>query len=191
MQTCPLIFFEKGLTQIQETIRGDMNIEKIIKISGLFSFVFARIGCLALLMMMGVTVVDVAGRFIFNSPILGSFEITQYLIVVMVFSFIGYAQAEKWHVNVDILVNIFSGKTQSLINLFNCSISLVLMILIAWMGFEKALESLATGDKPMNLPIPQYPFVFFLALGCGVLCIEFLRDILGTFRKSTKKERKA
>lgn len=165
-----------------------MNIEKILKISGLFSYVFARIGCLALFMMMCLTVVDVFGRFVFNSPILGSFEITQYLIVVMVFSFIGYAQSSRWHVNVDILVNSFPKKAQSLIDLFNFTVGLVLLFLITWMGFEKALESLATGDKPMNLPIPQYPFVFFMALGCGVMCIEFFRDILRIFGKNTKKE---
>lgn len=165
-----------------------MNIEKIIKISGLFSHVFARVGCLALFMMMCLTVVDVIGRFVFNSPILGSFEITQYLIVVMVFSFVGYAQSHKWHVNVDILVNTFPRKAQSLINLFNFTVSLILLGLITWMGFEKAMESMATGDKPMNLPIPQYPFVFFMALGCGVMCIELFRDILKTFGKTTKNE---
>ncbi|SHO44085.1 TRAP transporter small permease [Desulfopila aestuarii] len=186
--TIPLILPDKDMCQAQDILRGYMNIEKIIKITRVFSYVFARIGCLALLMMMGVTVVDVVGRFVFNSPILGSFEITQYLVVVLVFSFIGYAQSEKWHVNVDILVNTFPKKTQSLIDLLNCTVSLILMILITWMGIEKALESLATGDKPMNLPIPQYPFVFFLAFGCGVLCIEFFRDILKTFGKNKKKE---
>lgn len=165
-----------------------MNIEKILKISGLFSYFFARVGSMALFMMMCLTVVDVTGRFVFNSPILGSFEITQYLVVVLVFSFIGYAQSHRWHVNVDILVNSFSRKIQTLTNLFNWTVSLVLMILITWMGIEKALESLASGDKPMNLPIPQYPFVFFMAFGCGVLCIEFFRDILKILGKNSKKE---
>lgn len=164
-----------------------MNIEKIVKLSGVFSYVFARIGCLALFLMMCLTVVDVVGRFVFNSPILGSFEITQYLIAVMVFSFIGYAQAERWHINVDILVNSFPKKVQAGVNLFNSLISLALLILITWKGFEKAFESMATGDKPMNLPIPQYPFVFFMALGCGVMCIEVFRDILRTFEKNKTK----
>ena len=45
-----------------------------------------------------------------------------------------------------------------------------------------------SGDSPMNLPVPIYPFVFFLAFGCGIMCLEFLRDILRTFVKSKEKE---
>jgi TRAP-type C4-dicarboxylate transport system permease small subunit len=168
-----------------------MNIENIIKKTSVFSYVFARIGCVALFLMMGLTVVDVIGRFLFNSPILGSFEITQYLIVVMIFSFIGNAQAEKWHVSVEILVNTFPKRVQALIDLFNALVGVLLMAVISWMGFEKAFESMATGDSPMNLPVPQYPFVFFLAIGCAIMCIEFVRDILQASIINTKKEKKS
>jgi TRAP-type C4-dicarboxylate transport system permease small subunit len=168
-----------------------MNIKNIVKKTSVFSYVLARLGCVALFLMMGLTVVDVTARFFFNSPILGSFEITQYLIVIMIFSFIGYAQSEKWHVNVEILVNTFPKKVRVLVDLFNSVVGFLLMAIISWMGFEKGLESMASGDSPMNLPVPQYPFVFFLALGCAVMCIEFVRDILQISTKNTKKEKKS
>ncbi len=168
-----------------------MNIENIVKKTGIFSYVFARIGCVALFLMMGLTVVDVTGRFLFNSPILGSYEITQYLIVVMIFSFIGHAQARKYHVNVEILVNTFPKKVQALVELFNSLVGFLLLAIISWMAFEKAFESMATGDCPMNLPVPQYPFVFFLALGCAIMCVEFVRDMLQASTKNTQKEKKS
>jgi TRAP-type C4-dicarboxylate transport system permease small subunit len=167
-----------------------MNIEKIIKKIGIFSHGLSRIGCVALLLMMGLTVVDVAGRFLFNSPILGSFEITQYLVVILVFSFVGYAQSRKVHVNVDLLVNSFPRKVQAAVDLFNYLVCLLLMAVVTWMGVLKAFDSMASGDKPMNLSVPQYPFVFFLALGCAVMCIEFFRDILQILFKIKDKERK-
>jgi len=166
-----------------------MNIRNLVNIMGIFSYVMARIGCLALFLMMGLTVVDVFKRHILNTPILGSFEITRYLIVILIFAFIGYAQAQKAHVNVDIFVNMFSKKAQSFIDLFNYSVSIILMILVTWKGYEKAMESMATGDSPMNLPIPEHPFVFFLALGCGVMCIELARDILRIVFKNLRKEK--
>jgi len=165
-----------------------MNIKNFFNTTGIFSYVLARLGCLALFMMMGLTVVDVVMRHALNAPILGSFEITRYLIVILIFSFIGYAQSQKAHVSVDIFVNTFPQKAQSLIELFNFSVSLIVMILITWKGYEKAMESMATGDKPMNLPIPEFPFVFFLALGCGIMCIELFRDILRTVFKKLRKE---
>jgi len=167
-----------------------MKIEKIVKRLGWCSSFLARIGCVSLFLMMGLTVVDVGGRFFFNSPILGSFELTQYLVAVTIFSFIGYAQYDKIHVNVDLLVNSFPRKLQNLIDLFNYLVCLGLMILFTWMTIEKALEVMATGEKPMNLPIPQYPFVFFIAVGCGVACIEFARDIIEAIVKITQKKEK-
>jgi TRAP-type mannitol/chloroaromatic compound transport system permease small subunit len=80
---------------------------------------------------------------------------------------------------------------QALIDLFNALVGVLLMAVISWMGFEKAFESMATGDSPMNLPVPQYPFVFFLAIGCAIMCIEFVRDILQASIINTKKEKKS
>jgi TRAP-type C4-dicarboxylate transport system permease small subunit len=108
------------------------------------------------------------------------YEITQYLIAILIFSFLGYAQAQKIHVTVDILYNIFSIGVRRGINLLNMTVSLILMILISWKGWEKAAEAMETGDKLMNLPVPDYPFIFFLTIGCGIMSIEFVRDIIRT-----------
>ncbi len=161
-----------------------MNIRDIVNITGLFSYIFSRIGCLALMIMMCLTVVDVVGRYVFSAPILGAFELISFLVSIMIFSFLGYAQSQNAHVTVDILVNTFPRKAQSVVDLFNSAIGLIMMVLISWKGFEKAFESLESGDKPMNLPIPDYPFVYFMALGCAILCIEFIRDILRTYSKN-------
>ncbi len=155
---------------------------------GIFSYFLSKLGCVSLCAMMCLTVVDVVGRYVFNAPILGAFEITSFLVSILIFSFLGYAQSQKAHVTVDILVNIFPKKMQLAVKLFNYIIGFFVMILISWKGFEKAIEAKAAGDSPMNLPVPDHPFIFFLALGCGIMCIEFLRDILGTIVKLIEKE---
>lgn len=160
-----------------------INIRNVINIMGLLSHIMARVGCFALFAMMCITVVDVVGRYAFNSPMLGAFEITEFLVLVTVFSFLGYAQSEKSHVTVDILVNLFSKKKQNYIDLFNYTISFILILLVSWKGFEKAIEAFGTGEKPMNLSVPDYPFVFFMSFGCAVMCVELIRDVIKTFFK--------
>ncbi|THB75946.1 MAG: TRAP transporter small permease [Desulfobacteraceae bacterium] len=157
-----------------------MNLKNTANILGLISYLLSRIGCIALFFMMCLTVVDVVGRYIFNAPILGAFEMTEFLVLIMVFSFIGYAQAQKSHVTVDILFDHFPDKIKWLVSFINYLICLGMVFIIAWMGFEKAIESFHTGEKPLNLAIPNHPFVFFLSLGSAVMCVEFVRDI---FRK--------
>lgn len=153
--------------------------KNIVNKLGLPSYVLSRLGCVALFFMMCLTVVDVVGRYVFNSPILGAFEMTEFLVLIVVFSFLGYAQSQKVHVTVDILFNRFPKKIQTIVALINYLIGLIVVFIIAWMGFEKALEAFHTGESPMNLPVPDYPFIFFLSLGAFVMGIEFIRDILG------------
>ena len=148
-----------------------------INISGLFGYLLSHLGGIVLFGMMGLTVVDVTGRYLFNAPILGAFEMTEFMVLMVVFSFLAHAQSQKIHVTVDILVSRFSPKTRNIINAINYLVCLVLFVLITWKGVEKAFETFETGDKPMNLAIPDWPFVVFMTLGCAVLCIEYIRDI--------------
>ena len=165
-----------------------MVIHKIVSILGRISYALSRLGCLALFAMMCLTVYDVVGRYVFNSPTLGAFEMTEFLVLTMVFSFLGYAQSQKAHVTVDILVERFPKKARDLIDIFNYLVSLAVVAIVAWMGFEKALEAFHTGRKPLNLAIPNYPFVFFLSFGCAIFCIEFIRDILKKLYKTDRDQ---
>lgn len=165
-----------------------MKIRNVVNILGLLSYGLSKFGCVALFLMMCLTVVDVVGRYLFNSPILGAFEITSFLVSILIFSFLGYAQSQKSHVTVDILVNTFPQKVQFVMKLINYTICFFIMLLITWKGFEAAVEAMKAGDSPMNLPVPDHPFIFFLAFGCGIMCIEFFRDILRMIVKLKEKE---
>jgi len=149
-----------------------------LKILQSLSTYLAYIGAFSLFTMMCLTIVDVAGRYIFNKPILGAFELTEFLILILIFSFLGYAQNKKSHISVDLFMMFFPEKLKIFIEIFNHLACLVIMILVVWMGFEKAVEMMATGESSPNLTLPSYPFVFFLVLGCAIMCIEFIRDII-------------
>jgi TRAP-type C4-dicarboxylate transport system permease small subunit len=155
-----------------------MNQKNSVNLLGVFSYALSRLGCLALFTMMCLTVVDVIGRYAFNTPILGAFEMTEFLVLVTVFSFLGYAQSQKSHVTVDIIFTRFTPNTKRIVSTINYLVSLIVVFVIAWMGFQKAVEAYHTGEKPLNLSIPDYPFIFFLSFGAAVMCIEFIRDII-------------
>jgi TRAP-type C4-dicarboxylate transport system permease small subunit len=128
---------------------------------------------------MCLTTADVVRRYIFNRPITGVFELTEYLVLILIFSFIGYTQSRKSHVAVDLVIGKIPEKIKALIDIGNHAVCLILMILITWMGVEKAFELKAVGEASPNLQIPAYPFALFLVLGCVVMCIELIRDIVG------------
>jgi TRAP-type C4-dicarboxylate transport system permease small subunit len=149
----------------------------------------ARLGAVALAAMMVVTTVDVAGRYLFNAPILGVFELTEFLVLIVIFSFLGYTQAHKGHVSVDFLMTRLPEKVQIGVDLFNHGVCLVLMGLITYMGVDNALELIEYGERSPNLAIPNYPFAFFLALGCAVMCLEFIRDLIALWTAFRGRDR--
>lgn len=150
----------------------------LIKILQRLSTYIAYIGALSLFLMMCLTIADVAGRYLFNSPILGAFELTEYMVLILIFSFLAYAQSHKAHINVDLFMMLFPESIKIYIEIFNHIACLAIMVLITWTGFEKAVEVMEAGEASPNLTIPSYPFVFFLVAGCAVMCIEFIRDIV-------------
>ncbi len=165
-----------------------MSAQEVSRRLGKIGSLLSRVGALALFVMMLLTTADVVGRYAFNSPILGAFELTEFLVLILIFSFLAYTQAEKTHVTVDLLVMLFPQRVQRYVDLFNHLVCLLLMALITWMGFQRALEMMEVGETSPNLAVPDYPFVFFLVLGCAVMCIEYIRDLI---RLSGKKKEDA
>ena len=155
-----------------------MPYENVLRKLGLFSSLLSKLGAIALFGMMALTTADVICRYMFNSPILGAFEITEFLVLILIFSFLGYAQSQKTHVSVDLLIEQFPKKHQIVVDLFNHVVCLLLMILITWMGAINALDLMHAGESSPNLAIPHYFFAFFLVFGCAVTSIEFLRDVV-------------
>lgn len=160
-------------------------LKNILKIFQRLSTYLAYFGALSLFLMMCLTIIDVAGRGIFNKPVLGAYELTEFMILILIFSFLGYTQTKKSHISVDLFMMYFPEKFKIFIEIFNHLACLAIMILIVWMGFEKAVEMMGTRESSPNLAVPSYPFVFFLVLGCAVLCIEFVKNIV-FFLKSKK-----
>jgi TRAP-type C4-dicarboxylate transport system permease small subunit len=150
----------------------------LLKRSELFSSTLAYLGAFSLFVMMCLTAADVLGRYIFNAPITGAFELTEFLVLILIFSFLANAQARKAHVTVDMILSRFPKTIRVYVEFFNHAISLVLMILIAWIGAQRALELKEVAEASPNLGIPVYPFAFFLVLGCIVMCIEYIRDLI-------------
>jgi TRAP-type C4-dicarboxylate transport system permease small subunit len=149
-----------------------------LKRSELFSSTLAYLGAGSLFILMCLTAADVLGRYVFNKPITGTFELTEFMVLILIFSFLANAQAKKAHVTVDLILSHFPKTFRDYVEVFNHIMSLALMILIAWIGALRALELKEVAEASPNLGIPIYPFAFFLVLGCIVMCIEYIRDLV-------------
>jgi len=157
--------------------------EKLIhSISGKFNWVAAS----AILLMMLLTCVDVVMR-IFSKPVTGTYELISLLGSVVISFSLAYTSIEKGHIAVEFLVQRLSPRKQAFTGMVNNTLSVLLFGLICWQSIIYAAELMAKGEVSLTIQFPIYPFVFGIALGCGiqtiVLFIETVKSIQGVMKK--------
>ena len=103
----------------------------IAKSLGALNVVLAYAGGYVLFGMMLLTTCDVIGRYIFNRPITGAYEISEAMMVTVVFFFVGYTQATNAHVAVDLIVKVLPGKLKLVIEIITQILSFLMILLIA------------------------------------------------------------
>ena len=144
-----------------------------------FSRYLSYIGNTAIVLMMLLTTADVFGRYFFNSPVLGAYEITEYLMMIMVFSFLAFAQSQNAHISVDIVFDRLPSNVKYPLERLNHLICLVMLCLVTYMGVHRVLDIIESGASSTLLKIPDYPFAIFMVIGCAAYCIEFFLDVCG------------
>ncbi|MBM4277650.1 MAG: TRAP transporter small permease [Deltaproteobacteria bacterium] len=145
-----------------------------------------KIGLGILLVMMFLTIVDVTGRKFFAAPITGSYELTEFLLALLVFCSIGYTQIQKGHIVTDALVSRFSPRTQAWIDSVVYAISLGVACLLTWQLAAQAKRLWSGQNVTGVLHLPIHPFVIAAAFGSLLFCLVLLVDFLNSLEKVRK-----
>lgn len=165
------------------------SIEKgfLNKIINFISKGILTVGIVILGAMMFLTAIDVILRYLFNRPVPGAYELTQFMMAIVVPFGIAYCAYVEGHVNVDLLITRFSKRIQTILGAITSFLSLGLFILITWQNIKYIKEQFDSKLTSAVLLIPVYPFVFFVALGIGVFCLIILRDLLKYLDKAVER----
>ena len=143
------------------------------------------VGFLAL--MMCVTVADVIGRYIFNSPILGIVEISEFMMVIVVFLAAAYTQIMKGHVRVELLVFRLQEGIQAVIWSTTFFLSLCLFSAIAWQSVLNAKSVMLLHRVSPQLSISIWPFVLVVAVSSALIALVFLADLVKSLSRVVRK----
>lgn len=147
-----------------------------------------KVGLAVLFLMMILTVGDVVGRYFFNNPISGTFELTTLMLALVVFFSIGYTQLRRGHISIDVLVSRFSPRAQAIIDSITCLFALVLFSLVTWQSVRYASRLFAGHDVSGILSLPIYPFVIAVAFASLLFCLVLLVNLLSSLANVVKHE---
>jgi TRAP-type C4-dicarboxylate transport system permease small subunit len=134
--------------------------------------------------MMAVTVVDVFGRYLFNAPLPGAFEITEVMMAVLAFSVLPIITARDDHLTIGLLQGLFKGRAKYLKAAFVSLVGLVFIALATWRVWIEAGRMAGIQDRTAYLGISLWPLAYFMfvMLAATLACLAVL--VLANLRAS-------
>lgn len=157
---------------------GNKRIQSLVGAINLVSRWFNYLGAGVLTIMMLMTVSDVLLRYFINRPILGTLELTEYMMIPVVYLGLAWCAVRRENIKVDIFVNKLKPRPRAILDSITCLFSLIIMILITWQNLRETGNIWEIHRVSDILSVPAYPFFAVLTLGCFLLCIVLLINLI-------------
>jgi TRAP-type C4-dicarboxylate transport system permease small subunit len=121
-----------------------------------------------LMTMMCLTFVDVVARYGFNRPVRGAFEVTELLLLVLIFAGLPLVSHAGEHVTMDFIDRLLRPAVRTGLERLVQVASALMMFGLAWLVWLKADRIWAYRDATDVLRIVYGPFVYFMAVMIGL-----------------------
>jgi len=113
--------------------------------------------------MMALTFVDVVARYVLNRPIRGAFEVTELMLLVLIFAGLPLVSHADEHVTMDFIDRLLLARSRLWLERLVHLICAGVMGFMAWQVWIKAGRISAYADATDVLRILYGPFVYFMA----------------------------
>jgi len=144
----------------------------------------ARVGACFLIPLMLITSADVLSRDLFNHPIPGTIELSQYILAVFILLGVAYTQQVKGYVEVTLLTSRLPLRARSILSIIAILLSLFIFSILIWQGWVVGIEERTVSDM---LRVPQYPFRILVAVAAFLTCLELLIDLGNNAKKIVRR----
>jgi TRAP-type C4-dicarboxylate transport system permease small subunit len=133
--------------------------------------------------MMTLTFVDVVLRYVFNRPLRGAFEVTELMLLVLIFAGLPLVTHAGEHVTMDLVDRWLSARQRQALGRLMEAVSAALMFALTWFMWIKARRIAAYGDTTDVLRILVGPFVYFM------VAMILLSGLIHLYRASSAGQR--
>lgn len=148
------------------------------------STVTAMISGATLLILMVMITVDAVGRKL-GYPLPGSLELSEAMMVIIVYLALFAVQYHRENVFVSIVTHQLSERKQALLDMFAALIGVALFALLAWMGWLRAMDAYRMGEyRVAAIIVPIWPFRFAIPLGLSLLCVQLMVTAIQDWRRT-------
>ncbi len=141
--------------------------------------VMLYISCLSTFILMLLTTADAGGRYLFNRPITGAFEITtNYFMIAAVFFAVSYGYREGAYIRVTFLADRLPKQVKLYIDHLVQVASVIYGFLLVYATYQQAVRVFADHTTLSSIDfIPLGPAYVMVPLGLLFMSIAMLLDL--------------
>ena len=161
------------------------------KAQSVFAEVIRRCDMLSsvlIFVMMVLVTLDVLGRYLFANPVPGTLEISQMLMVVIVFFAYAYTEASDKNIKAELVDKYVSVRKKYLLQAFAAFIGLGIFSIICWQGSQQAWLSMSIGERTIGeVRIVLWPSKVILVIGSFFLVVQNAINMVSKLKKGFQK----
>lgn len=120
------------------------------------------IAAAVLFLMMLVTAVDVAGRYLFSKPLPGGFELTEMMLAALIYCGLPLVSKRREHIVIDTFDPLMAKRVKRGLDVLADIVCSVTLAGIGWLIFRRAVRVAEYGDTTNVLKLPLAPVAYVM-----------------------------
>lgn len=146
------------------------------------------LSAVALFAIMTLTFFDVGGRKLLDNSIPGSLELTELLMVVVIFSALPLVSLRGEHVVFDSLDPYLPALVRRVQGALVQLLCAAAMLGLAWLMWRTGDQFLESGETTAQLKLLKAPFIYGMALLCGITGVLHLLLVMDPAKELAEGE---
>ena len=126
------------------------------------------VSAIALFSIMALTFFDVGGRKLLSNSIPGSLEMTELLMVLVIFAALPLVSLKGEHVVFDSLDGFLKPAFQKIQRAMVHVLCAAAMLGLAWLMWSTGSDFQGSGETTAQLHIPKHPFIYGMSVMCAL-----------------------
>ena len=118
---------------------------------------------IVLFLMMMTTAIDVAGRYLFNKPLAGGFELTEIMLAALIYCGLPLVSARREHIVIDTFDPLFSRRVKRGLDVVAEVVCAAALAGVGFLLFRRAARVAEYADTTSVLKLPLAPVVYLMA----------------------------
>jgi len=152
--------------------------------------IVGRVLSWAVVLIMLITVYDVALRYVFGQPTLWAFDVVKQLYAIEFMTLAGFGLLHNKHVAVDVITVRLNRRQQAILEVISYLIFfLPFAIMLIWKSYEFAARSWVSGETTWGVvALPVYPIKTTMVVASVLLLLQGIAKIIREVRVAMGEE---